>query len=112
MPIFVHESVIFADTTPHWAWLVGDVEGLWACTWLPGVPLDRTTAESAVILADLVALAGPRLEAVDLELVATFAGERGLSLNAALLEMAHVPDPPPRKLGRRLRGWKRRGGTR
>ncbi|MGO8958554.1 MAG: hypothetical protein ACLQFR_14480 [Streptosporangiaceae bacterium] len=53
MTLTIHDTTMTSDRTAHAARQAPDRSG-WAVSWLPGQPLDRNSAITAMILADLI----------------------------------------------------------
>jgi hypothetical protein len=54
MTLTIHDTTMTGDQTPHIAWHAPSRNG-WEVSWLPGKILDRNTAITAMILADITA---------------------------------------------------------
>jgi hypothetical protein len=59
MTLTINDTTMTSDRTPHTARHAPDRNG-WEVSWLPGQPLDRNTAITAMILADTTAEPGLR----------------------------------------------------
>ena len=55
MALTIGDGSISSDRTWHTARLVPDEEHLWEVSWLPGRSLDRNSAITAILLADVTA---------------------------------------------------------
>ena len=57
MTLTIHDTTMTGDHTPHTARQLPGRQPGWEVSWLPGQPLDRNTAVTAMILADTTAQA-------------------------------------------------------
>ncbi|TVZ03731.1 hypothetical protein EAS64_14785 [Trebonia kvetii] len=84
MALTLLDDAITSDSTPHTAWRVHGEEHLWRVSSLPGRSMDRYSALTAVILADLTSgdiYAGhPRWSHLE-----CFAAELGLTVPDVLI---------------------------
>jgi hypothetical protein len=55
MTLTIKDTTITSDQTAHTASQVSGQQSGWEVSWLPGRPLDRNTAITAMVLADLSA---------------------------------------------------------
>jgi hypothetical protein len=55
MALTIGDDGISSDRTRHTARLTPDGDQLWEVSWLPGRPLDRNSAITAMVLADVTA---------------------------------------------------------
>lgn len=93
MTLTIHDAGISSDHTRHTARLAPGHEHAWIVSWLPGRLLDRNSAITAMVLADVVATddvhAGHRLRPH----IESWAAELGLTAPDVL---AWVSQPPGR----------------
>jgi hypothetical protein len=55
MSLTINDTTMTSDQTPHTARLAPGRPSRWDVSWLPGQPLNRNTAITAMILADIAA---------------------------------------------------------
>jgi hypothetical protein len=53
MSLTINDTIMTSDQTPHTARLPPGRPSRWEVSWLPGQPLGRNTAITAMILADI-----------------------------------------------------------
>ena len=53
MTLTINDTTMTSDQTAHTAQLASDSQHLWEVSWLPGRVLDRNSAITAMVLADL-----------------------------------------------------------
>jgi hypothetical protein len=60
MALTINDDSISGDHTQHTARLVPGPQGAWEVSWLPGRPLNRSAAITAMVLADMAATRAPQ----------------------------------------------------
>jgi hypothetical protein len=53
MAITINDATMTSDHTPHTAQLAPGCQHIWQVSWLPGEVLDRNSATTAMVLADI-----------------------------------------------------------
>jgi hypothetical protein len=91
MSIHVDHDRMSSDTTKHHAWRLPVGRDVWEASWLPGRLLDRSTATTAMVLAETVATAvgtgGPDCSDPVWLLIDAHAAELGLTGPAAVARL-------------------------
>jgi hypothetical protein len=90
----INDSSMTSDRTPHTARHAPD-RNSWEVSWLPGQPLDRNTAITAMILADTTAEPGLREGHQLWPHIQSWAAELGLTGPEAV---AAASQPPPDRI--------------
>ena len=93
MCLTISDDSISGDNTRHTARLITSHPQAWEVSWLPGQPLDRNTAITATILADVVASDTPQVGDRRWPHIQGWAAEVGLTAAEAL---ARVSQPSGR----------------
>ena len=91
MTLTINDTTMTSDRTPHTARYAPDRNG-WEVSWLPGQPLDRNTAITAMILAGTTAEPGLREGHRLWPHIQSWAAELGLTGPEAV---AAASQPPP-----------------
>lgn len=85
MTLSITDSVMTSTATDHQAAKVTR-EGVWSCTWCPGLQLDRNQAVSAVTLAEFIE-SGTAEGSKHWPLVRSLAGELGMTAQEAVAKV-------------------------
>src|SRR5690348_17290769 len=107
MSLTINDTTMTSDQSPHTARQVPGHRHGWEVTWLPGQILDRDTAITAMILADIAATGDIHPEHRLWPAVQSWSAEVGLTAPDAITrasqpppEAARQPQPPERQSGR------------
>ena len=100
MALSIDDDSMSSDRTSHTARLVPGAQHVWEVSWLPGRPMDRNSAITAMVIADVSAPGGldrghrlwPHIE--------SWAAELGLTAPTALAAVAAEPPPGAISVGK------------
>jgi hypothetical protein len=92
MALTIDETVMSSDRSPHIARQAPDDRHGWEVSWLPGQVLDRDTAITAMMLADIAATGDIQPNHRLWPAVQSWSAEVGLTGSDA---MARAAQPPP-----------------
>ena len=96
MTLTINDTTMTSDQTPHTARQAPGLQHQWEVSWLPGQTLDRNTAITAMVLADITARhdlhEGHRLWPH----IQSWAGELGLTAPDAIAQASQPPSDPNR----------------
>jgi hypothetical protein len=59
MTLTINDTTMISDQTPHTARLAPGCQHIWQVSWLPGEVLDRNSATTAMLLADITGKGEP-----------------------------------------------------
>jgi hypothetical protein len=79
MTLTIYDAAMTSDQTAHTARLAPGSQHLWEVSWLPGRPLDRNSAITAMTLADLTSEPGLNEQHQLWPFIAGWAAELGLT---------------------------------
>src|SRR5690242_2850152 len=105
MSLTIGDDIMPSDQSPHTARQAPGHRHGWEVTWLPGQVLDRDTAITAMILADIAATGDIRPDHRLWPAVQSWSAEVGLTGPDAITRAsqppldAHQPEPPDRQAG-------------
>ena len=91
MTLTIHDTLMTSDQTAHSARHAPSQHG-WEVSWLPGQTLDRNTAITAMVLADITAEPGLREGHRLWPHIQSWAQELGLTAPDAIAQAAKPPD--------------------
>jgi hypothetical protein len=107
MALTIDEAIMTSDQSPHVARQAPDDRHGWEVSWLPGRVLDRDTAITAMMLADIAATGDIRPEHRLWPAVQSWSAEVGLTGTDAMARAAQrppaatrQPEPPGPQAGR------------
>ena len=92
MAVTIGDDSISSDSTMHTASLTQGKQHLWEVSWLPGRPLDRNSAITAMVLADTVGPGGIDAGHRLWPHIQGWADELGLTAPDVLALMGSTPD--------------------
>ena len=90
MTLTIHDTTMTSDQTAHTARYAPSRNG-WEVSWLPGQTLDRNTAITAMLLADITAKADPHEEHRLWPHIQGWAAELGLTEPEAVAAASQPP---------------------
>jgi hypothetical protein len=97
MTLTINDAAISGDHTRHTARQVPGHPGAWEVSWLPGRLLDRNTAITAMLLADIAGSGAPQAGDRLWPHIEGWAAETGLTAPDAL---ARISQPPAHSAGK------------
>src|SRR5690348_17513422 len=107
MALTIDETIMTSDQSPHIARQAPGNRHGWEVSWLPGQVVDRDTAITAMMLADIAATGDIRPDHRLWPAVQSWSAEVGLAGTAAVEraaqpppDAAHQPEPRERQSGR------------
>ena len=91
MTLTILDDVISSDRTPHTARLASGGSHTWEVSWLPGRQMDRNSAITAIVLADLTGPGGVHAGHRHWPNIEGWAAELALTAREALTQIANSP---------------------